>query len=98
MQTLNGAKAMGLADRLGSLEAGKRADIVIHASDRPESWPRRNRERQTILLARGKSVDTVLVDGEILMKGGRHTGLDEGALYARCDAAAKALYDRAGLG
>ncbi|MBM3542118.1 MAG: amidohydrolase family protein [Alphaproteobacteria bacterium] len=98
MQTLNAAKAMRLADRLGSLEAGKRADIVMHSSDRPEAWPRQNRERQTVILARGKTVDTVLVDGEILMKGGRHTGLDEGALYARCDAAATGLRERAGLG
>jgi cytosine/adenosine deaminase-related metal-dependent hydrolase len=97
MQTRNGARALGWDGWLGSLEAGKRADIVIRSSDRPETWPRHNLERQHLLLARGKSVDTVIVDGEILLKSGRHTRLDEDALYARCDRAAATLRERAGI-
>jgi 5-methylthioadenosine/S-adenosylhomocysteine deaminase len=97
MQTRNAAYALGWDSWLGSLEAGKRADIVIRSEDRPETWPRHNLERQQLLLARGKSVDTVIVDGEVLLEGGRHTKLDERALYERCDRAAATLRERAGI-
>ena len=98
MQTANAARAMGWGSWLGSLEPGKRADIVIRSNDRPETWPRHNAERQHLLIARGKSVDTVIVDGEIVVKSGRHTRLDERALYERCDRAAAVLRERAGMG
>src|SRR5262249_12894946 len=80
MEPLNAARAMGWDSWLGSLEPGKRADIVIRSNERPETWPRHNAERQHLLLARGKSVDTVIVDGQVRIKAGRHTSLDEGAL------------------
>jgi cytosine/adenosine deaminase-related metal-dependent hydrolase len=97
MQTANAARAMGWESWLGSIEPGKRADLVIRSNDRPEAWPRHNPERQHLLLARGKSVDTVIVDGEIVIKAGRHVRLDEGALYERCDRAAKTLRERSGV-
>ena len=40
MATINGARAVGLADEIGSLAAGRRADLVIHTLDRPEAHPR----------------------------------------------------------
>lgn len=97
MQTRNAAQALGWESWLGSLEAGKRADIVIRSQDRPETWPRHNRERQQLLIARGKSVDTVIVDGEVLLEGGRHAKLDENRIYDRADRAARTLRERAGL-
>ena len=97
MQTLNGARAMKVDSWLGSLEAGKRADIVVRRNDLPEAWPRHNTERQQILLARGKSVGIVMVDGEILIEGGRHAKLDENKIYERADRAAHTLRERAGL-
>jgi 5-methylthioadenosine/S-adenosylhomocysteine deaminase len=93
----NGAKALRWDKWLGSIEAGKRADIVIRNSDVPEAWPRHNIVRQHVLLAKSRTVDTVLVDGEVLVKGGRLTRADEGEIYARADAAAKKMRRAAGI-
>ena len=96
MQTINGAKALRLDDRLGSLEVGKRADLVIRTDDLPEAWPRINVERQQLLLARSRSVDTVIVDGRIVVKGGRHTLMDEAVVYERAQQAAERMMAAAG--
>lgn len=97
MYTINGAKALGWHKWLGSLEAGKRADIVIRNSDVPEVWPRHNPVRQHVLLAKSRTVDTVIVDGEVLVKGGRLTRADEGEIYALADAAGKKMRKAAGI-
>ena len=96
IQTLNGAKALRLDDRLGSLEVGKRADLVIRTNDRPEVWPRVQVERQQLLLARSRSIDTVIVDGRIVVKGGRHTLLDEAVVYELAQKTAERMMARAG--
>ena len=97
MQTANGARALGQADRLGSLEPGKRADVVIRTNDVPEAWPRHNFVRHHLLIAKQRSVDTVIVDGEVLIKGGRTTRMDEGEVYALAETTARTMRQRAGL-
>ncbi|MBT5414575.1 MAG: amidohydrolase family protein [Rhodospirillaceae bacterium] len=97
MVTANGARGLGMADRLGSLEPGKLADIVIRTDDLPEAWPRYNPVRQHLLLARSKSVDTVIVGGETVLRGGRLVRMDEAVVYAKAQAAAEAMRERAGL-
>ena len=70
-----------MADRIGSREAGKRADIVIRTTDVPESQPGDNPIQTLLLASRGKSVDTVIVDGRIVVRG-PSTPVDEGVVYA----------------
>src|SRR5262249_14226278 len=89
MHTLNGAKALRRADRLGSIEAGKLADIVIRTNAVPEANPLLNMERQHLLVAGSKSIDTVIVDGRIVAKGGRATAGDEAGVYAVAKRAAR---------
>ena len=96
MQTINGAKSLGLADRLGSLEPGKRADLVIRTNDLPEARPCVNVERQHLLLARARSIDTVIVDGRIVVKGGRSTLMDENVIYDQAQKAAERMLARVG--
>jgi 5-methylthioadenosine/S-adenosylhomocysteine deaminase len=97
MATLNGAKALGLGDQVGSLEPGKKADIVIHAYRRPEWRPGLDVINSLIYGAQSVGVDTVLVDGEIILEGGRFTRVDEEHEYREIDRAARALYERMGF-
>src|SRR5262249_21125934 len=77
MLTRNGARAVGLASRIGTLEAGKRADLVIRRDDLPEALPGIDPVRQLALISRTKSVRTVLVDGRVVVEDGRSTTVDE---------------------
>lgn len=86
--TLGGAKALGLEKEIGSLEAGKRADIVIHNRSLPECCPGVDPFMDLVFSARSKSVDTVLVEGEPVLLHGKLTRVDEEALYARAEKAA----------
>ena len=98
MATINGARSMGLEDQIGSLEPGKKADIVVHAYRRPEWHPGLDVMNSLIYSAQSTAVDTVVVDGRIILEGGRFTRLDEEAEYARIDGAARALYERMNFG
>jgi len=97
MATLNGARAMGMEDRIGSLEAGKRADVVVHDTDRPEWRPLLNVMNQLVWSADGRGVHTVVVDGEVVVEDGRMTTVDEEALYAAAQEAGEAITARSGL-
>lgn len=97
MATIGGAKAMGLGDSIGSLEIGKRADIVLHDTDRPEWRPLLNVANQLVWSADGRGVHTVLVDGRTVVEDGRMTTIDEETFYGRCQAAGEAITARSGL-
>ncbi len=91
MATLHGAKALGLEDEVGSIEIGKRADLVIHSLDRPEAYPRFQDPVDNLVYFRASStVDTVFVNGEAILDGGRFTRFDAAEAYRRIqDAAAE---------
>jgi cytosine/adenosine deaminase-related metal-dependent hydrolase len=97
MATINGARALGAADFVGSLEPGKKADIVIHSSRRPEWHPGLDVMNSLIYSAQSVAVDTAIVDGEVILEGGRFTRIDEEAAYRQIDRAARALYRRMGF-
>jgi 5-methylthioadenosine/S-adenosylhomocysteine deaminase len=76
MATINGAKAMGLADKIGSLVPGKRADIITIRTDDINMVPFENGHSAVLHSATTRNVDTVIVDGRILKFGGRIIGID----------------------
>jgi 5-methylthioadenosine/S-adenosylhomocysteine deaminase len=76
MATINGAKAIGMADRIGSLEVGKLADFVVRRRDIVESVPRTNRIQNLIYSSRSKGIDTVVVNGRIIVESGNSTTVD----------------------
>ena len=64
MATLQGAKALGLSDDVGSIEAGKKADLVLFDTKRPEWRTIFNPVNNLVYAADGRSVHTVIVDGQ----------------------------------
>lgn len=96
MATRAGARAVGMEGRIGSLEPGKRADIVVHTLDRPEMVPSTNMIRNLFYASRSKSVHTVVINGRVVLEAGRFTALDERAIYAELRKASAALFKRMG--
>ena len=96
MATVNGAQALGIADEIGSLEVGKRADVVVRRTDLPEWEPATNPIRNLIFASRSKSVDTVIVNGEVIVEGGHSMRVDERAVYRGAAARARRLLTRIG--
>jgi len=68
MATIDGARALGLDKQIGSLEAGKRADIILIDLEKPHLTPKHNFYANIVYSTRGSDVDTVRVDGNILME------------------------------
>ncbi len=81
MQTLNGAAAAGLDAELGSLEPGKRADVVVRSAQASEAHPDNNPVHLLALTMGTGTVDTVLVDGQVVLREGRSTLVDEPDVY-----------------
>jgi 5-methylthioadenosine/S-adenosylhomocysteine deaminase len=97
LATIAGAEAVGMADRVGSLEPGKQADIVVH---RASGWgwsPRGDVGLQLVWGTDGRSVSDVWVGGRQVIAGGRSTTVDEDALYAAAADAQRSLLDRTGI-
>ena len=81
MATVNGAKAALMADRIGSIEVGKEADVVLFDTRRPEWQPLINPVANLVYSATGDSVRDVFVAGEQVVAGGTLTKIDESKLY-----------------
>lgn len=76
MGTINGAIAMGMEDELGSIEPGKKADITIISLDRPHLYPKNNLASAIVYSAQASDVETVIVDGNILLENREHKTID----------------------
>ena len=94
--TINGAKGAQMADQIGSLEPGKKADFVLHDRNRPEWVPLFNPVNQLIYSADGRGVHSVWVDGRRVVENYRSTLIDEDRLLAEVQAAGMALVSREG--
>ena len=97
MMTLGGAQAAGLSHLIGSLESGKRADIVIRSRDAAELMPSIDPVHQLVTVGHGPSADTVLVNGRVVLRGGRTTLVDDDQLFAKARASVDQVINRLGL-
>ena len=79
---LGGEKAM--AEKVGRIEAGYKADLAILNTDLPQFYPRNNYISALCYSANGSEVETVIVDGEILMENKEFTKLDKEKIYFEC--------------
>jgi 5-methylthioadenosine/S-adenosylhomocysteine deaminase len=94
MATVHAARILGVADELGSVEVGKRADLVLFDTDRPSWQPLYNPVSNLVYSATGNTADMVLVDGEIVVEAGALTRVDETEVLRRGRAVARDLYVR----
>jgi 5-methylthioadenosine/S-adenosylhomocysteine deaminase len=83
MATIGGARVLGLADKIGTLERGKRADIVIVDLQQAKSQPVYSVESAIVYAASGSSVVTTIVDGKILMRRGKVLTVNEKETLAK---------------
>jgi 5-methylthioadenosine/S-adenosylhomocysteine deaminase len=97
MATINGAKALGMADAIGSLEPGKRADVIILNMWRPEWIPNYSEVQNLVYSADGRSVETVYVNGRLIMDDGKVLTVDENEVIARCMMLSEKLLERTGV-
>ncbi|MGW4977753.1 amidohydrolase [Streptomyces mirabilis] len=88
MATLEGARALGLGDHLGSLEPGKRADLIVLDLNAPQVRPVHNPWSTLAYAAHSADVRDTVVDGRILMRDRVLTTLDEAATLADLEALA----------
>ncbi|MBI4608439.1 MAG: amidohydrolase [Candidatus Rokubacteria bacterium] len=92
MATLNGARAVGWDDEIGSLEAGKRADIILLAIGRAHQTPHWDLLAELVHYSYSGDIDTVIVDGRVLMENRKVLVLDEEDVLRRAQARAARIF------
>ena len=97
MATVGGARALGLGKNIGSIEIGKRADLVVVNLKRPHLMPLHNVVSHLVYAAKGSDVDTTIVDGKILMQEGKVLTLDEGTILEKAQKIASDLVGKTNL-
>jgi 5-methylthioadenosine/S-adenosylhomocysteine deaminase len=93
--TIGGARDLGLSDKIGSLTPGKRADLILIRMIDPNLVMMGDPYEALVSLAQPANVDTVVVDGRILRRGGRFTSLDHAQIVQEAKDSARDLRTRA---
>ncbi|MEM2936582.1 MAG: amidohydrolase family protein, partial [Candidatus Bathyarchaeia archaeon] len=94
MATIHGAKALGLERDIGSLEAGKKADLILIDFRKPHLTPLHNPYANIVYSAHGGDVDAVIVDGKILVENREVITLDEAEVMQKARRTALNLLTR----
>ncbi len=96
MLCINAARSAGLDTITGSLEVGKRADLVVKDPNAAEAYPGANPLQQAVLTGRGRA-RTVLVNGDVVIEDGRSTRIDEREAFAKAHESIRRRIRRLGL-
>jgi len=96
LATAGGARALGLADRVGSIRKGKRADLVLLRLDRPGTIGTGDPAERIVHCGQPSDVETVIVDGRILKGAGTPSASDVARIVANAGAAQSRVLERAG--
>ena len=83
MATCEGSRVLGMGDETGSLQPGKKADILIIGLDEPHLTPLYNEYSQLVYAVNGADVDTVLINGRVVMRDRKLLTIDEGEAMRR---------------
>ena len=85
MATIRGARALGMEKEIGSLEAGKRADLITVRLDRPHAVPMYDAYSQMVYALKASDVADVMVNGKPVVRGGRALTLDSKQVLAKAE-------------
>jgi len=77
LHTIDAARVIGMSDQIGSLEPGKKADLITVNLDRPHLQPYYGAPQSLVFYAKSSDVDTSIIDGQIVLEGGQPTRLDQ---------------------
>jgi cytosine/adenosine deaminase-related metal-dependent hydrolase len=97
MCTIQAARALGRAADIGSLEVGKKADVILVDLRRPHLYPANMPEFRVTYFANGNDVHTVVVDGKIVLRDRRALSVDEDAVLDNAQAETIKMVERLGL-
>ncbi|MEM2464834.1 MAG: amidohydrolase [Candidatus Bathyarchaeia archaeon] len=97
MATVDGARVLGLNGMIGSVEVGKRADIILIDVNKPHLTPLHNIYAALVYSARGGDVDTVIIDGRIIMRGRVIETVDEHEIMRKAVEVSQDLLSRRSL-
>ena len=97
MATIKGAEALGLGDEIGSIEPGKKADLVLFDTKRPEWRTIFNPVNNLVYNADGRSVHTVIIDGKVVVENHEPLFVDQWALIQRVQKLGEGLLARTGI-
>ena len=85
MATINGAKTLMLEDKIGSIDIGKSADIIVLNLNNVLTQPINNVFAEIVYNAKGTDVETTLVNGKILMENKKMSKIDEKEIFNKCN-------------
>lgn len=91
MATINGAKALGLDEKIGSLEEGKKADLILIDLNKPHLTPPHNIESHLVYSGGGSDVDTVIINGTLIMEKREVLTLEENEVMENCQKSSEDL-------
>ena len=91
MATIDGAKVLGMEDQIGTLEPGKKADMIFIRTDKLHLCPDNDVCTNIVYSANGSDVDTVMIDGKIIMQNRKMINLDEKEVMRQVKKIAKRL-------
>jgi len=97
LATIDGARALGVDAELGSIEIGKRADVVVVRIDGPHVEPGGDVFSRLVYAVTARDVEHVMIDGVLVVRSGEHTRLDRESVLAEARLQAKKLTARAKL-
>ncbi len=94
MATIRGAEALLLEKKIGSIEVGKKADLVLFDRDHPEWRPLLNATHNLVYSVSERSIDTVLISGKVVLDRGRMVGVDEKEVYEKVEELSRNVLNR----
>lgn len=94
MGTINGAKALNWDKEIGSIEVGKKADLILIDMEKPHLYPKHNVVSAIAYSCQASDVDTVIVNGKIIMEGYEIKTIDVEKVMYNAERCAKDLINR----